>query len=149
MMPNCCQGVPWNSGFIRCSIAHTTKPVKKKKARLVIQRVLVSGCRKIHMLPLESFFSTTIIDSPVSVKGIVKATLFILLIEIVVSPTMTSAFCNSHCQLLFTEITSKFSNGNIKNVYHVCTNLFKHLTEKIFITDVSSRWHILVGHRIG
>lgn len=102
MMPNCCQGVPQNSGFIRCSIAHTTIPVKKKKARLVIQRVLVSGCRKIHMLLLESFFTSTIIDSPVSVKGNVNATLFILLIEIVVSPTMASALCTSHCKLSFT-----------------------------------------------
>lgn len=108
MMPNCCQGVPRNSGFIRCSIVHTTIPVKKKKARLVIQRALVSGCRKIQMLLLESFFSTTIIDSPVSVKGIVKATLFILAIEIVVSPTMTSAFCTSHCKLAFTEIAPHF-----------------------------------------
>ena len=128
MMPNCCQGVPRNSGFIRCSIAHTTKPVRKKKARLVIQRVRVSGCRKIHMLLLESFFSTTIIDNPVSVKGIVKATLFILSVEIVVSPTTASAFCNRHCKLSFTQIASKFTMViiHIKYICHVYlyTNLF-------------------------
>lgn len=99
-MPNCCQGVPRNSGLIRCSSTQTTNPVKKKKARLAIQRVVDNGRRKIHMLQLASFFTATTIDSPTSVKGIVKDTLFILLTVIVVSPTIASTFCNCHKMLL-------------------------------------------------
>jgi hypothetical protein len=93
MSPNCCHGVPRNSGLIRCSITHTTKPVKQKKARLASQRLAVSGCRKIHMLVLVPVFTGTTIVHPDSVNGMVKSTLSILLAVIVTSPTTMSAFC--------------------------------------------------------
>lgn len=61
-----------------CSISHTTKPVNKKKARLVSQSSGVGGFTKIHMLLLLSS-SATIIARPISVNGVVKETRFIAL----------------------------------------------------------------------
>jgi hypothetical protein len=100
---------------------------------------------------LESFFNTTIIDNPVSVKGIVKATLSILSMEIVVSPTMASTFYNHHCKLSFTQIASKFTMViiHIKYICHVYlyTNLFIHQIENTIISSIKG--YILVGHWIG
>lgn len=93
MRPNCCHGVPRNSGLIRCSMAQTTKPVKQKKARLASQRLVVSGCRKIHMLVLVSGRTATTIDHPESENGMLKSTFAIRLAVIVTSPTMMSAPC--------------------------------------------------------
>jgi hypothetical protein len=96
MRPNCCHRVPRNSGLIRCSIAHTTKPVKQKKAKLASHRLVVSGRRKIHMLVLVSVRTATTIDHPESVNGMLKSTLLILLAVIVTSPTTMSALCSHH-----------------------------------------------------
>ena len=71
MSPSCCHGVPRHSGLIRCSITHTTKPVKTKKAKLASQRLAVSGLRKKNMLVLVPVCTATTIDHPDSVKGIV------------------------------------------------------------------------------
>jgi hypothetical protein len=82
--------------LIRCSIAHTTKPVKQKKAKLASHRLVVSGRRKIHMLVLVSVRTATTIDHPESVNGMLKSTLLILLAVIVTSPTTMSALCSHH-----------------------------------------------------
>jgi hypothetical protein len=79
--------------------------VKQKKARLASQRLVVSGCRKIHMLVLVSAFTGTTIDHPDSVNGMVKSTSAILLAVIVTSPTTMSAFCGQpHTSSISTQI---------------------------------------------
>ena len=95
MVPICCDGGPRNSGLTRCSITHTTKPVKKKKARLASQRSVVNGFKKIHAFLLLSSFTRTTIDTPDSVYGNVKSTYKDRFATIVVSPTTASNLCIS------------------------------------------------------
>lgn len=59
---------------MRCSITHTTNPVKKMKQRVATQRPAVSGFKNIQEPLLMSFLSATIIEIPGSVYENVKST---------------------------------------------------------------------------
>lgn len=67
VLPICLHLNPRNSGLFGASIAHTIRPVKKKKATIANHRFFVSGCKKIHIVDFLSFLTSTSIDTPDSV----------------------------------------------------------------------------------
>lgn len=91
-MPNCWPGVPWNSAFRLCSKAHTTAPVKTKKAALTSQRSAVRGLRKIQAFLLCWSLRGTTMETPETVYGKVKSTNMDRLAVMVTSPTTASYF---------------------------------------------------------